>query len=317
MRARERWLVAGWPGMGQVAVTAAVYLMSKLKMRQVGEFDARDLFEMEAADVEDGLVSASALPRSRLFLAERAAPDRDVAVFIGEAQPPAGKLALCNRLLRAARGLRVTRVFCLAAWAAEMEPNGRSRVHGAATQPALLQELRRLEVTVLKSGRVAGLNGVLLAAAAEAGVPGVGLLGEVPALAPAIPYPTASSAVLSVFAAMAGMPLDLEPLDAYGHEMQLELAEVYRRALNAMNAPLPEPELEPEPEGAAPPGALPREPEPARTPEGLDPGDAARVDALFAAAREDRARAFDLKRELDRLGVFREFEDRFLALFKH
>lgn len=313
MRARERWLVAGWPGMGQVAVTAAVYLMSKLKMRQVGEFEARDLFELEAADVEDGLVTAAALPRSRLFLAERAAPDRDVAVFIGEAQPPAGKLALCNRLLRAARGLRVTRVFCLAAWAAEMEPTGRSRVHGAATQPALLQELRRLEVTVLKSGRVAGLNGVLLAAAAEAGVPGVGLLGEVPALAPAIPYPTASSAVLSVFAAMAGMPLDLEPLDAYGREMQLELAEVYRRALNAMNASPAESEA-----GAAPPGApRPPEPEPELTPEGLEAEDAARVDALFAAAREDRARAFDLKRELDRLGVFRAFEDRFLALFKH
>jgi proteasome assembly chaperone (PAC2) family protein len=309
MRSRERWLVAGWPGMGQVAVTAAVYLMSKLKMRQVGEFDARDLFELEAADVEDGLVSASALPRSRLFLAERAAPDRDVAVFIGEAQPPAGKLALCNRLLRAARGLRVTRVFCLAAWAAEMEPGGRSHVHGAATDPALLNELRRLEVTVLKSGRVAGLNGVLLAAAAEAGLPGVGLLGEVPALAPAIPYPTASSAVLSVFAAMAGLPLDLEPLDAYGREMQSELAEVYRRALSAMTGPPPDAPDEP--------GLTPRlEPAPL-SPEGLEAEDAARVESLFEAARDDRGKAFDLKRELDRLGVFRAFEDRFLALFKH
>jgi uncharacterized protein len=310
MRSRERWLVAGWPGMGQVAVTAAVYLMSKLKMRQVGEFDARDLFELEAADVEDGLVSASALPRSRLFLAERAAPDRDVAVFIGEAQPPSGKLALCHRLLRAARGLRVTRVFCLAAWAAEMEPGGRSHVHGAATEPALLNELRRLEVTVLKSGRVAGLNGVLLAAAAEAGLPGVGLLGEVPALAPAIPYPTASSAVLSVFAAMAGLPLDLEPLDAYGREMQLELAEVYRRALSAMTGPTAD---APE-ESPAPPKPDALEP---LSPEGLDSEDAARVESLFAAARDDRGKAFDLKRELDRLGVFRAFEDRFLALFKH
>lgn len=311
-RLRERWLVAGWPGMGQVAVTAAVYLMSKLKMRQVGEFDARDLFELEAADVEDGLVHASALPRSRLFLAERAAPERDVAVFIGEAQPPQGKLALCQRLLRAARTLRVTRVFCLAAWAAEMEPGARSRVHGAATEPALLQELRRLEVAVLKSGRVAGLNGVLLAAAAEAGLPGVGLLGEVPALAPAIPYPAASSAVLSVFAAMAGMALDLEPLDAYGREMQSELAEVYRRALEAMAGPNPEDGADPLAPSAHPVPAAP----PPAGPGGLDAEDNARVEALFAAAREDRARAFDLKRELDRLGVFRVFEDRFLSLFK-
>ena len=36
----ERWLVAAWPGLGQVATTAAVYLLSKLRMHQVAEFTA-------------------------------------------------------------------------------------------------------------------------------------------------------------------------------------------------------------------------------------------------------------------------------------
>ena len=37
---------------------------------------------------------------------------------------------------------------------------------------------------------------------------------------------------------------------------------------------------------------------------------------MFAKAREDRAKAFELKEELDRLGVFDQYEDRFLDLFK-
>jgi hypothetical protein len=44
--------------------------------------------------------------------------------------------------------------------------------------------------------------------------------------------------------------------------------------------------------------------------------DSERVERLFREARGDRAKAFELKRELDRLGVFARYEDRFLNLFE-
>jgi hypothetical protein len=37
---------------------------------------------------------------------------------------------------------------------------------------------------------------------------------------------------------------------------------------------------------------------------------------LFERAVKDRSKAFELKQELDRLGVFKDYEDRFLDLFK-
>ncbi len=40
------------------------------------------------------------------------------------------------------------------------------------------------------------------------------------------------------------------------------------------------------------------------------------IEQLFAEARKDRSRAYELKQELDRMGLFGEFEDRFLDLFK-
>jgi hypothetical protein len=50
--------------------------------------------------------------------------------------------------------------------------------------------------------------------------------------------------------------------------------------------------------------------------ERLGPEDERHLEALFARAAGDRSAAYELKRELDRLGVYREYEDRFLDLFK-
>ena len=301
---KERWLVTAWPGMGTVAVTAVVYLLSKLKMRQIDEFDARELFELEEAEVDEGLLHAARLPRSRLFLAEDAAPGRDIVVFLGEAQPPTGKFALSRRLLAAAKELGVTRVFCFAGWVSDMEPSTRSRVHGVATDESGLRDLRRQGVSVVSSGRIMGLNGVLLAAAAEQGLPGVGLLGEMPGLAYQLPYPSASAAVLRAFAAMAGMTLDLSELEQYGRQTQAQLSAAYQEALKSLGDTAPEPAEEP----ASPPAA--------KMTEDLSKDDDRRIEELFAEASRDRAKAFALKAELDRLGAFRKYEDRFLSLFK-
>ncbi len=44
--------------------------------------------------------------------------------------------------------------------------------------------------------------------------------------------------------------------------------------------------------------------------------DRQKIERLFEQAILDRSSAYELKRELDRLEVYREYEDRFLDLFK-
>lgn len=46
------------------------------------------------------------------------------------------------------------------------------------------------------------------------------------------------------------------------------------------------------------------------------PGDIRRIEELFEQSRQDRSAAYELKRELDRLALYRQYEDRFLDLFK-
>jgi hypothetical protein len=44
--------------------------------------------------------------------------------------------------------------------------------------------------------------------------------------------------------------------------------------------------------------------------------DRQRIERLFEQATQDRSKTYELKSELDRLDVFKEYEDRFLDLFK-
>jgi hypothetical protein len=56
-------------------------------------------------------------------------------------------------------------------------------------------------------------------------------------------------------------------------------------------------------------------PKPAEEPR-LSQVEEQRIDELFEEAKTDRSKAHELKHELDRLDVFKDYEDRFLDLFK-
>lgn len=206
----------------------------------------------------------------------------------------------------------MTRVFTFSAMATDMEPSGRSQTFGIASDAGTLAELKRHGVAVLAEGEITGLNGLTLAAAAEAGLPAVGLLGEMPAIAPQLPCPNASAAVLRVFRELAGLSLDLGELEEYGRSMQEQVSEFYERMNQALRAAAQTEEPAAETPVEAPAQA-PLEP-PAESP--LSDQDAGHVERLFQEARGDRAKAFLLKNELDRLGVFARYEDRFLNLFE-
>lgn len=302
------WLVAVWPGMGSVAISGGFYLMAKLGMHWFAEFSPRELFDVEHVEVKHGIIQPGRLPRSRFFVWDDPESKRDIVLFIGEAQPPLGRYVFCQRLVEYAQQLGVERIFTFAAMATQMHPSQPSRVFGAATNPPMLEELKQQELEVLEDGNISGLNGVLLGMAAEAGLPGACLLGEMPHLFAQLPYPKASLAVLNVFQKMAGVTIDMTELSEQATAMDerlTELLETVERNIKEQQAGEEEDEDEEDEFGIGPVEE-----------ERLSPSDRQRIDRLFAEAVQNRSKAYELKRELDRLEVFQEYEDRFLDLFK-
>jgi len=302
MKLHHPWLVAVWPGMGNVAISGGYYLMSKLSMHILAEFSSHELFDVEHVEVKNGLVRSGRMPRSRFFVWNDPEKKRDIVVFIGEAQPPRGKYAFCRTLIEFARKLGVERVFTFAAMATQMHPDHESRVFGAATDDETLAALKRLELTILEDGHIGGLNGLLLGVAAEIGLRGACLLGEMPHIFAQLPFPKASLAVLQAFATIANITIDYTELAQQSRQMDQRLGELLSQVENALTQQTPAEEETSQREEAVE--------------ETIDPDDERRIEELFRQAQKDRAKAFELKHELDRLGVYREYEDRFLDLFK-
>jgi uncharacterized protein len=295
------WLIAVWPGMGHVALNAGYYLLSKLGMDVAAELEAGELFDIDHVEVKEGLIQPARRPRNRFFVWVDPEGSRDLVVFLGEAQPPLGKYPFCRQLISYARKIGVEKVLTFAAMATRMRPGQRSRVFGAATDEESLQELKRLELELVNEGQIGGLNGVLLGAAAEAGLPGACLLGEMPHVFTQLPFPKASLAVLEVFTTMSGLEIDFAELAEQAEMVEQQLGQLLSLA-------------EGQDESASGEEELPA-PQPADD-EGLSAEDERRIEGLFEQASRHRSKAFELKRELDRLGVFKDYEDRFLDLFK-
>lgn len=300
---KSPWLVAVWPGMGHVGLNAGYYLAAKLQMEVFAEFTPQELFDVEQVDVENGLIRPARLPRSRLFLWRDPQGKRDLVLFVGEAQPPMGKRAFCRGLLSLARNLQVERIFTFAAMATQMHPTHSSRVYIAATDEATLDELSLLDVQLLRTGSISGLNGVLLGEAADAGLHGACLLGEMPHIFAQFPFPGGSLAVLKLFSELAGLTIDLSELEQQSEQLSEQLGQLLAQVEGEFREGEP---TEPEPDEAA---------EEIPTPK-LSFEDERRIEALFDQARNDRSKAYELKRELDRLQIFADYEDRFLDLFQ-
>jgi uncharacterized protein len=296
------WLIAVWPGMGHIAISAGYYLLAKLEMQLVAEFSPRELFEVEHVEVKDGIIQMGRLPRSRFFVWRDPNERHDIIVFLGEAQPPIGKYAFCHRLIDFAKQLGVERVFTFAAMATAMRPEQPSRVFAAATDKESLAELEQMDLTILRDGNIGGMNGVCLGVAAENSMRGSCLLGEMPQLFAQFPFPKAAQRVLEVFTKIAGIQVDFTELAEQAAAVEEKLAELLGQV---------ESQIEQQREAAdeEEPIIPPSEPR-------LNPEDERRIEELFTQAGRDRSKAYELKRELDRLEIFKDYEDRFLDLFK-
>lgn len=297
-------LIAAWPGMGHVAIAACYYMIAKLKMEFRAEYASSELFDADHVAIESGLVQPFRYPKNQVFSWRSPDGEPDLLVFIGEAQPPHGRYDFCRKLVDYAQREDVTAIYTFAALATSNELLDDSRVVGAATDKDTLHRFLENDIGLLSRGRISGMNGVLLGVAAERKLPGGCLLGELPGVFINVPYPRASVAVLKAICRLTDINIDLSELTMEAERVEAHLSKMLDQVRR----------LEREQQETV-------EDDDTFIPDPMENGKLSAeekelLEDLFAQARENRSRAFELKRELDRLDVFKEYEDRFLDLFR-
>ena len=218
-------LVAAWPGVGNVALIAATYLKDKLKAKPLGELDPQGFFDLGGVFIKDNLIEMPAFPHSAFYYWKRRNKEKDLLIFLSEAQPAIGAYEYVGKVLDIAESLDVHRVYTLAAAITEHHPD-EPRVLGAATSPELLEELKKHDVVLAGDFYVAGLNGLLLGAAKERNMEGICLLGETVKYAAKLANPRASQAVLGVLNKLLKVNLDMAELKEFAEGTEKQIRQI-------------------------------------------------------------------------------------------
>lgn len=222
---RRPYLVAGWSGMGAVALLAANFLRQELDAELLGEIDAHEFFSPSQVHIKDRLIQVPEFPESKFYFWQKEAA-HDLIFFIGTGQPSRGyEMALL--VLEVAERFGVERIYTGAAFPTLIHHRQTPGVWGTATHPDLLARMEAHGVQIMEQGTIGGLNGLLLAAARERGIEGLCLLGEVPIYATQMINPQASLAVLDVLTRMLHVEINLAKLTLWTEDLASQMDRLY------------------------------------------------------------------------------------------
>ncbi len=312
------WLIAAWPGMGNVGVIAASTLINQRGFAPIAEITAEGAFDAQGVIISGGIVKPIRQPRSIFYSRADQGDLRPLIVFAAEAQPNAGQHAFAKAVVDQAKELGAEKIITFASLPSQMHPSADARVFAVATDDTTLGGLKRLELNIMEDGQVGGQAGLLLGAAAAAGISGICLMGEIPFFAPGVPNPGAAAAVLEAFGVMHGSDVNTAALDRDAKVVETNLLELLKRTRQHAadeiersddrnvvdNESAGESEVDTSEEAQARANKL-------EVAEAKN-----RIEALFMVAKGDKDKISALKKELDSQGAFRRYENRFLDLFR-
>ena len=298
--------MAAWPGMGEVAYRSALFLKEVLDFKLFAKLEAHDFFKPAAVAVEKGIIDIPSVPAGFFYYCKgKSCPD--MILFIGEAQPPLEYAEdLSAAIIDFVKKYKVKLMFTFAAKPESIDHKSNSKVWLASTHAELLKDFEKIGLKNLKDGQISGLNGIILGIAKRKNIKGVCLLGEIPFYTVQIENPKAAEAILEVMNKYFKLKLNLSPVTERSKFIEEEIDKLitYLKGEPPQGPmPLNEEDVDKIKKDLA---AYTKLPQSARE----------KIDKLFSQAEKDIGKANKLKEELDHWNVYREYEDKFLDLFR-
>ncbi len=299
--------IAAWPGMGEVAYRSALFLREALGFKLFAKLEARDFFKPAAVAVEGGIINIPDIPVG-FFYYYQGKNASDIILFLGEVQPPLEYAeALSEVVVSFVKRYRAKFMFAFAAKPEPIDHKSASRVWVASTHTDTLKAFEGFGLKVLKEGQVSGLNGVVLGVGKRKGIKGVCLLGEIPFYTVQIENPKATLSILKVVGDYLKLNLNFSPIAdrAKFVEQEIEKLITYLKGEGSPSGPTPlsEEDIEKIKKDLAAYTKLPQSAQ-------------QKIEDLLKKAEKDITLANKLKQELDHWNVYKEYEDKFLDLFK-
>jgi len=222
---RNPIMFCGWPGIGNIGLTAIDTLRVVFRAEEFGQIEPWDFFDPQKVTIVNGLLKELEFPSNKFYF--QRLKDRDLIFFIGQQQPSDGPARyaqgqkayeMANLVLDVAQKFGCRRVYTSGAAVTQIHHTTRPRVWAVPNSQNAIAEVKQYENTILMSqiegrgnqGVITGLNGLLLGVAKKRGIEAICLMGEIPYYLQAAPwpYPKGSKSVLEVLLKILDVQID-------------------------------------------------------------------------------------------------------------
>lgn len=239
-------LIACWPGIGNIGITAIDSLVAQFGAVEIGEIEPWDFFYPTRVIVNSGILQELIFPSNKFY--SITSKNKDLLFFIGEEQPSNGEnvyadgykaYQMANLVLDVAEQFGCQRVYTSGAAVSFTHHELKPRVWAVTSEAFITRKMKSCDNIILMSeiegksekGSINGLNGLLIGLAKKRGFESICLMGEIPDYLSGVPfpYPLASRSVLEIFARLLEIDLDYTPLDKMITQVDDLVAEIYRR----------------------------------------------------------------------------------------
>lgn len=307
-------LLAAWPGMGNVAIKSVIYIREKIGAIKFAEIEGKYFFYPSDVEVENGEIDIMNYPAGEFFYFKNKTGN-DIVIFTSIAQPETARCyEYADVIIRFAKRLGIKFIYTFAAMPVMQEYDKKiePRIWIAVTEKKVLFNIEPLNARILTSGRISGMNGLLLGVSKEYKIDGICILCEIPFYMVQMDNPRASIKLVSLFSKMENIQIDLTELKENAILTQKKIEsffeyfdfEKFQKIFMEQGNKEEEEEEEEE-------NKILSQDSPS-----LDPQIRNRIETLFKEVSKDISKATELKKELDKYGIYKEYEDRFLDLFR-
>jgi uncharacterized protein len=304
------YFLVAWPGMGDVAFRTASLLIEKLGAKEFASIPSEDFLYLNGSVVQDGILDVPPAPTNKFYYwknTQKGKGASDIIIFISDAQPDLAYYdEYCQAILSAVENFKIKNIVSFAALPVPTDHTQDSEVLYCATDKKLSEELTKANIKKLTSAQISGMNGLFLGMAKQHGYRGFCLLGEIPIYTIQIENPKASEAILKALNKILGLSVDTHELKEQAHviEDQInQLVDYLKPGNQHAPSPISEEEIERIKKSLSEYSKLPQ-------------SIRAKIEELFQQSKNDITKANELKRELDKWNIYKEYEDKFLDLFK-
>ena len=299
-------LFAAWTGAGNVGILAVDYLRRKLNSNLFAQIDMSNFVTPDSIVVDSGVAHFPETPQSVFYHTH----NPDLVIF--ESNAHAGgdhDIEIMRAILELAKELNTSRIYTAAALPQSISHSAQPQILFACNNQKLKSDLEKKNISPMSDGLISGLNGLLLGFAAANGIDAVCLLATIPAYAAGSTYPKAALEIVKKFAEISDADIDIEELQQEVENADPVFADIEEKLKDFFSSGLGEPEPDPLNLNSD----LVQE---KKNKDDVPKFVMDRIEKMFNTAVNDKSKAQALKNELDKWGLYKLYEDRFLDLFE-